>query len=182
MARPRERIFAWIGILVAVMSAGALSVAVIAQQIMQNQANSQANNAPASSVNNCSNTSTNEPTYAAPPAYTLPQPLSGLQSTDMSAGSGQAAKAGDCLVVKYYGTLAKDGTLFDENYTKTTAFAFTLGQGQVIQGWDQGLVGMKVGGERRLAIPAALAYGDQATGSIPANADLVFYVRLLSIQ
>jgi len=84
--------------------------------------------------------------------------------------------------MKYYGTLAADGTKFDENFTNATAFAFTLGQGQVIQGWDKGLVGMKAGGMRRLVIPAAQAYGDQAQGSIPANSDLVFVVKLLRIQ
>ena len=95
----------------------------------------------------------------------------------------QAAKVGDCLVVKYYGTLASNGTKFDEDFTDTTALAFTLGQGQVIPGWDQGLVGMKVGGTRRLAIPAAQAYGSQSpTAAIPANSDLVFVVKLLRIQ
>jgi peptidylprolyl isomerase len=84
--------------------------------------------------------------------------------------------------MKYYGTLATNGTKFDENFTDTTAFAFTLGQGQVIEGWDKGLVGMKAGGMRRLVIPAAEAYGSQAQGSIPANSDLVFVVKLLRIQ
>jgi FKBP-type peptidyl-prolyl cis-trans isomerase len=84
--------------------------------------------------------------------------------------------------MKYYGTLAADGTLFDENYTKPSGFAFTLGSGQVIKGWDQGLVGMKVGGERRLVIPAALGYGEAGSPpKIPANADLVFVVKLLRI-
>ena len=84
--------------------------------------------------------------------------------------------------MKYYGTLASDGTLFDENYTKDTSFSFKLGAGQVIQGWDKGLLGMKVGGERRLVIPSELAYGESGQGAIPANADLVFVVKLLRIQ
>ena len=71
--------------------------------------------------------------------------------------------------MKYYGTLASDGTMFDENFTKKTLFQFQLGQGQVIPGWDQGLVGMKVGETRRLVIPSSLAYGPQAQGSIPAK-------------
>jgi FKBP-type peptidyl-prolyl cis-trans isomerase len=100
----------------------------------------------------------------------------------VSVGNGAVAKNGDCLVVKYYGTLASNGVKFDENFTQPTAFAFTLGQGQVIQGWDQGLVGMKVGGERRLVIPANLAYGSTGSGAIPANAALVFDVRLLKIK
>jgi len=123
-----------------------------------------------------------EPTLDVPEAYKPTGPVTDLQSTDLTNGSGAAAKAGDCLVMKYYGTLAADGTKFDENFTNATAFAFTLGQGQVIQGWDKGLVGMKAGGMRRLVIPAAQAYGDQAQGSIPANSDLVFVVKLLRIQ
>jgi FKBP-type peptidyl-prolyl cis-trans isomerase len=85
--------------------------------------------------------------------------------------------------MKYYGTLATTGVKFDENYTEATAFAFTLGGGQVIEGWDKGLVGMKVGGTRRLVIPAAQAYGSQSpSAAIPANSDLVFEVKLLRIQ
>ena len=84
--------------------------------------------------------------------------------------------------MKYYGTLAADGTLFDENFTKDTAFTFALGSGQVIQGWDKGLEGVKVGGTRRLVIPSNLAYGEAGQGAIPANADLVFVVKLLRIQ
>jgi len=85
--------------------------------------------------------------------------------------------------MKYYGTLASDGTMFDENYTKPEGFAFRLGSGQVIKGWDQGLGGMKVGGERRLVIPAALGYGEAGSPpKIPANADLVFVVKLERIQ
>jgi FKBP-type peptidyl-prolyl cis-trans isomerase len=85
--------------------------------------------------------------------------------------------------VKYYGTLASNGTKFDENFTDATAFAFKLGQGQVIEGWDKGMVGLKAGGTRRLVIPAAQAYGSQSpSAAIPANSDLVFVVKLLRIQ
>jgi len=86
-------------------------------------------------------------------------------------------------VVKYYGTLAKDGKKFDENFTQPTAIQFTLGAGNVIPGWDEGLVGMKVGSVRRLAIPAAKAYGETSpSADIPANSDLVFVVKLLKIK
>jgi FKBP-type peptidyl-prolyl cis-trans isomerase len=106
-----------------------------------------------------------------------------LQITDLQKGSGPATKDGDCLVVKYYGTLVSNGTEFDENFSKPTAFAFLLGQGQVIKGWDVGMVGMKAGGTRRLVLPAALAYGSQSPSpAIPANSDLVFVVKLLRIQ
>jgi hypothetical protein len=125
-----------------------------------------------------------------PNVETLPTPdiykpngkVDKLDSTDLQEGSGQAAKNGDCLVMKYYGTLASNGTKFDENYDKNEGFKFQLGGGQVIKGWDQGLVGMKVGGTRRLAIPADMAYGSQAAGTIPANSDLVFVVKLESIK
>lgn len=172
----RERVFAWVGILVVIVSALALSAAAIIQQIVSDRTASQ--QPPALT---CTDSNT-EPTYAVPDAYIPSGPVTDLQSTDITVGTGATAKAGDCLVVKYYGTLASDGTKFDENYTTPNGFAFTLGQGQVIQGWDKGLVGMKVGGERRLVIPADQAYGDQASGSIPANSTLVFDVRLLHIQ
>ena len=104
-----------------------------------------------------------------------------LESTDLEAGTGATVKAGDCLQVKYYGTLAKDGTVFDENFDKPTGFQFPLGGGSVIQGWDKGLVGAKVGATRRLVIPSDLAYGNQANSSIPANSDLVFVVKILGV-
>ena len=176
MASVRERVFAWVSLVVIIIGVVALSVAVVVQQIIADRTQSQT---PPTLTCTDSNT---EQTFPAPEKYLPPQPVSSLASTDITPGTGAAAKAGDCLVMKYYGTLAADGTMFDENYTKPTGFAFTLGQGQVIQGWDQGLVGMKVGGERRLTIPADLAYGSTGQGTIPANSALVFYVRLLRIQ
>ncbi|HVU59218.1 MAG TPA: FKBP-type peptidyl-prolyl cis-trans isomerase [Candidatus Saccharimonadales bacterium] len=184
MSTRRDRVFAWMGVVVAVASALALSGAVIIQQIISDHAaRSTADASNASQTSTCTDNSQTEPTLAAPDSYKPAGAVTSLQRTDLTAGNGAAAKAGDCLVVKYYGTLASDGTMFDENFTKTTAFAFTLGAGQVIQGWDQGLVGLKVGGVRRLVIPAALGYGSQSpSAAIPANSDLVFVVKLLRIQ
>jgi cbb3-type cytochrome oxidase subunit 3 len=71
---------------------------------------------------------------------------------------------------------------FDENFTKDSGLKLKIGTGEVIKGWDQGIVGMKVGGTRRLVIPASLGYGAQAAGPIPANSDLVFVVKLESIK
>lgn len=136
-----------------------------------------------STAANCS--SMNSPTVAAldvPEAFKPEGDVAELQTTTLSDGEGEAAAAGDCLIMKYYGTLAADGTMFDENYTKDTGFEFELGTGAVIPGWDQGLVGMKAGEVRRLVIPANLAYGETGQGSIPANADLVFVVKLESIK
>ena len=105
-----------------------------------------------------------------------------LQIIDIKEGTGKTAKIGDCLTVKYYGTLASDGTRFDEDYTSNEGLKLQLGVGVVIPGWDQGLVGMKVGGMRRLVIPSELAYGSQSASTIPANSDLVFEVYLASID
>ncbi|QQS20449.1 FKBP-type peptidyl-prolyl cis-trans isomerase [Candidatus Saccharibacteria bacterium] len=118
----------------------------------------------------------------APEVYKPDSTLSAIQTTDLEAGSGEVVKAGDCMQMKYYGTLASDGTLFDENFSKNTLLQFNLGEGRVIQGWDKGLEGMKVGGTRRLAIPASLGYGANGQGSIPPNSDLVFVVKLVKVQ
>jgi peptidylprolyl isomerase len=106
-----------------------------------------------------------------------------LQGSDVVAGTGAAAKDGDKVTVQYVGQLFSNGKEFDTSWKKgRTPFEFTIGQGQVIAGWDQGIPGMKVGGRRILVIPADLAYG--AAGSpptIPANAPLIFVVDLKKI-
>ena len=94
---------------------------------------------------------------------------------DLVVGTGATAAAGNTLNVHYVGTFT-NGTTFDEG-----DYSFVLGTGAVIQGWDQGLVGMRVGGERRLTIPPSLAYGATGRGSIPPNTTLVFVVDLISI-
>lgn len=104
-----------------------------------------------------------------------------LKIEDLKVGDGTEAKIGSTISVNYLGTLT-DGTKFDSSYDRSQPFEFTLGQGQVIQGWDQGIAGMKVGGKRRLTIPPSLAYGDQATGPIPANSTLIFEVELLEVK
>jgi FKBP-type peptidyl-prolyl cis-trans isomerase FkpA len=104
---------------------------------------------------------------------------SSLVVQDTTVGTGAAAEPGDIVTVNYTGKLA-NGTVFDTSVGKTP-FQFTLGAGQVIPGWDQGLVGMKVGGSRILIIPPSLAYGAQANGPIPANSTLTFEVDLLSV-
>jgi FKBP-type peptidyl-prolyl cis-trans isomerase len=106
-----------------------------------------------------------------------------LQITDEIIGTGAAAAAGDSVTVNYVGSLT-NGTVFDASANHgTSGFTFNLGAGQVIKGWDEGIVGMKEGGKRKLIIPAALAYGDQSPApSIPANSTLVFEVDLLKVQ
>ena len=101
---------------------------------------------------------------------------------DEVIGTGAEAKVGDNVTVHYAGTLT-DGTMFDASRNHgEQGFTFTLGAGQVIKGWDQGVAGMKVGGKRKLTIPSDLAYGNRAVGNvIPANATLVFEVELISV-
>jgi len=105
-----------------------------------------------------------------------------LEVTDVKVGTGAEAQTGNTLSVSYVGTLT-NGTVFDSTAKDGgQPFSFKLGAGQVIKGWDEGLVGMKVGGERKIVIPPALGYGSQATGSIPANSTLIFDVTLLGVQ
>jgi len=180
MARKRERAFALSMALLFFLTAFGFSFYVIWQAVHSNS------NSSSSSANQhtCSVTSVaSSTTLPTPTVYKPALPVTSLQSTDLNVGTGATAKSGDCLVVKYYGTLAATGAEFDENFDKSTALTFPLGQGQVIKGWDQGVVGMKVGGTRRLVIPASLAYGSQSpSAAVPANSDLVFVIDLLSIQ
>jgi FKBP-type peptidyl-prolyl cis-trans isomerase FkpA len=107
---------------------------------------------------------------------------SGLQYEDLQVGTGATAKVGDSVSVNYTGWLT-DGTKFDSSLDRNMPFDFTLGQGGVIAGWDEGVQGMQVGGTRLLVIPPALGYG--ANGyppTIPANATLIFEVQLVSIN
>lgn len=101
---------------------------------------------------------------------------------DIEVGSGSEAQAGDMIAVHYTGTLL-NGTKFDSSVDRGTPFSFELGAGAVIAGWDQGIVGMKVGGKRKLTIPASLAYGDFSPSPlIPPNSVLVFEVELLEVN
>jgi FKBP-type peptidyl-prolyl cis-trans isomerase len=106
---------------------------------------------------------------------------SGLQYEDTVAGTGPEAAADKSVEVHYTGTLA-DGTKFDSSHDRKKPFSFRLGAGQVIQGWDEGVAGMKVGGTRKLVIPGNLAYGPRGIqGVIPPNAQLTFVVELLRV-
>ncbi len=120
------------------------------------------------------------------PAATNPdsmtQTASGLRYEDVQEGTGQTAKRGDHVVVHYTGTL-ENGRKFDSSRDRGKPFEFSLGTGTVIQGWDEGVAGMKVGGRRTLVIPSELGYGaGGAGGVIPPNATLVFDVELLEIR
>lgn len=118
----------------------------------------------------------------ATPAMSSTTTPDGLTITDVKEGTGPAAKAGDTITVNYTGWL-QDGTKFDSSLDRQQPFTFTLGQGQVIKGWDEGVAGMKAGGERKLVIPPQLAYGTRGAGGvIPPDATLTFQVDLLGIH
>jgi len=105
-----------------------------------------------------------------------------LKIETMKEGSGAAAASGKKVTVHYTGTLT-DGKVFDSSETRKAPFTFTLGEGQVIPGWDKGVDGMKVGERRKLTIPSSLAYGEKGVGNvIPPNATLVFEVELLNVE
>ncbi|MFQ5540838.1 MAG: FKBP-type peptidyl-prolyl cis-trans isomerase [Candidatus Paceibacteria bacterium] len=106
--------------------------------------------------------------------------VSALRTYDFIEGSGDEINTGDVIAVHYTGVLP-DGTVFDSSVTRGEPFVFQFGAGQVIQGWEQGLQGMKVGGRRLIAIPPELGYGATGQGSIPPNATLIFDVELLDI-
>jgi len=100
----------------------------------------------------------------------------------LTEGQGDEVKTGDLVTVNYEGRL-EDGTVFDSSYERGEPITVPLGQGQVIQGWEQGLVGMKVGEKRKLTIPSALGYGQAGSGdTIPPNATLIFEIELLEIK
>lgn len=109
---------------------------------------------------------------------------SGLKYHDLVEGDGATAAAGDTVTVHYNGWLEANGTLFDSSILRNQPFSFVLGDGEVIAGWDEGVEGMQVGGERQLVIPPELAYGAQGAGNgaIPPNATLIFEVELLSVS
>lgn len=106
----------------------------------------------------------------------------GLVIETLTEGTGKTVVSGDTVTVHYTGTL-EDGTVFDSSHNRNTPFTFTVGAGQVIPGWDQGLAGARVGSIRKLTIPSDLAYGDRGVpGVIPGGATLIFEVEVISVQ
>lgn len=119
------------------------------------------------------------------PKVTVPKgaPPKKLEVKDLEAGNGATVKAGDAVTVNYVGVNYKTGKEFDASWDRGEPFTFTLGAGEVIPGWDQGVAGMKVGGRRELIIPPSLGYGSAgAPPAIPPNETLVFVVDLEAVE
>lgn len=119
------------------------------------------------------------------PKVTVPKgaPPKKLEVKDLEAGNGATAKAGDAVTVNYVGVNYRTGKAFDASWDRGEPFTFTLGAGEVIPGWDQGIEGMKVGGRRELIIPPELGYGSAGSPpAIPPNETLVFVVDLESVE
>lgn len=128
-------------------------------------------------LNNDSNVQTN----TQPQQGTTMDQATELKVEDTVVGTGDEAVDGKQVTVHYTGTLT-NGQKFDSSKDRNTPFTFNLGAGEVIQGWDQGVKGMKVGGKRKLTIPPGLGYGARAIGTIPANSTLLFEVELLKVE
>jgi FKBP-type peptidyl-prolyl cis-trans isomerase len=171
MARKRERAFAAFGAALFLITTSALTIAAIWSAHQQSS----------TSTNNSTNTSTTTKTLTGTQMQNftpLTAPLSQLQTEDIKVGTGETVKPGATVTVDYTGAVASTGTIFQSSLDMGQPVTFPLNQ--VIPGWTQGIPGMKVGGTRRLLIPAALAYGAHppANSGIPANADLVFDVTV----
>jgi len=114
-------------------------------------------------------------------AFTSLMAVDELQIQDTKVGLGKEALRGTTVTVHYTGKLT-NGKVFDSSVDRGEPFVFNLGAGQVIQGWDKGVVGMKEGGKRKLTIPPQMGYGARAVGPIPANSTLIFDVELLKVK
>lgn len=157
--------------LVALLSIAALSLTACAQPQPETPTEAPPQETPAP-----------EPTVTEPEAPADMQDTTELKIEDLEVGTGAEAVAGKTVTVNYVGWLT-DGTKFDSSYESGQPFSFPLGGGQVIPGWDEGIVGMKVGGKRLLTIPPDKGYGPQGyPPTIPPNATLVFHVELLGVQ
>lgn len=104
-----------------------------------------------------------------------------FQIKDIKKGTGDEVQSGDYITIHYEGVL-ENGVKFDSSYDRGKPFKTRIGVGLVIDGWDMGVIGMKVGGKRKLTIPPSLAYGDKEVGDIPKNSTLIFEVELVSIE
>ena len=164
-----------------IITAVVIVVLIVFILVLSGKKNPSANNAPAAaSLGSAASPVATVNTSSAGTATTT---ADGLQITDVKIGTGEVAQAGDTVTVSYVGSFP-DGNVFDASANHGGSFSFVLGAGQVIPGWDKGVSGMKVGGERKLVVPPALGYGASGTpgGPIPPNATLDFDITLLKVQ
>jgi FKBP-type peptidyl-prolyl cis-trans isomerase len=180
MAKPHQRAVALIFAIIFLGTSVAAGGAVVFQILRDNSQNKTANTA------DTKNTTTNTPQEGKLQGTKLQnfEPLAAidkLQSLDLKEGSGETVKPGAKVKVHYTGATAKDGVIFQSSHDTGEPIEFPLDQ--VIKGWTEGVQGMKVGGTRRLLIPYAQAYGEagRPEGGIPAKADLVFDIELISV-
>jgi peptidylprolyl isomerase len=130
------------------------------------------------------NKSANNPTAtpsAQPQSSDANTAPSGLIVEDIKLGGGKEVRSGDTIVIHYTGTL-QNGEKFDSSVDRGQPFTTKIGVGEVIKGWDEGVLGMKVGGKRKLTIPPDIGYGSSANGPIPANSTLIFELELLEVK
>ncbi|HSX44813.1 MAG TPA: FKBP-type peptidyl-prolyl cis-trans isomerase [Candidatus Saccharimonadales bacterium] len=179
MARIHERVFALLFAVLFLATSLGFSAAVIWQIVKDNQANkSVSKTATASNTTNKSK-ETKMLKGTQLQNFNPVAKVDSLQKIDQVVGTGDEAKPSDTITVNYTGALASSGVIFESSFDSGQTATFPLSG--VIAGWSQGIPGMKVGGKRRLLIPAALAYGSSGQGSIPPNSDLVFDVELVKI-
>lgn len=107
---------------------------------------------------------------------------SGLKYVDLKKGLGEQVDDGDYVTVHYVGWFASDGKQFDSSRDRKEPFSFTVGKGEVIRGWEEGVLGMQPGAKRKLMVPWILAYGERGNQGVPPRADLVFEVELLRLR
>ena len=176
MARKRERLFAGFGAILFLITSSALTIIVVVSLIQQSKSSNSSSSQSSSSQKGAKLEGTKLANFT--PVASIPQ----LQEIDTVPGTGETVQPGATVTVDYTGAVASTGIIFQSS--KDTGQPVTFPLNQVIAGWSQGIPGMKVGGTRRLLIPASLAYGANppAGSGIPANADLVFDVTLHSIS
>lgn len=180
MATKRERAFAFFAAILFLVSSVGFSLLVIwqiRQEDNQNQSTAQIEEALNNQTTEEGSESMLQGTQLSD--FTPVEKVDSLQIIDLEVGTGEEVKAGDTITAHYTGALAVDGTIFQSSLDSGEPFTSALSG--LIQGWQEGIPGMKAGGTRRLLIPAAQAYGDQEQEGIPANSDLVFDIQLESI-
>ncbi len=181
MAKAHERVFALVGALLFFGTTAAVSVIVVLQVRQQNQIQKAAQDTQEAAKKLESQPKEGQLQGTKLENFTPVDHVDKLQSTDTVVGTGDVVQPGDTITAHYTGAVASDGTIFQSSHDTGKPATFPLSG--VIKGWTEGVPGMKVGGKRRLLIPAAQAYGaspPQGSG-IPANADLVFDIELVKI-